>query len=778
MVPPLSSLPALPGTASALSRVALSVPRGSSEPVAHQARRQASSAIVASLDLLGVIITSAVADTLTTSLRSPDATDLGGATLEELGDEGAEKPEADFQEGPAPSTTTTDLVADATLDPSGPALPTPAWLAHTIANLTTLFLGLSGLSSHESPQVRVALVHLLDEVLSSCGGAFGESKGALLEILLLLSNDDWKEVSVPAGASLTRLFSDEDTSNVLLAGEAVRTRLLGLPAALHRADEHKACDSARIVVAALHVLPTPTNSASRLLAGIERWSWNLLRALDFHRIVGADAPSSSGMAQAWITTGNFEEDSEVESPWPPLSMRHVSEETTKRELGGMWRALGRWASTTKQSGPLVDQFLGVATGARAMEDVAISALSVLDGILSGVKDAEESKATKKVVRGVVRSVLELLDGLEGESPPEAAPDQSPTAAAGTPSDTSLIGAEDGLSVTVEYQRGVSLTPGLDNLNPVALAPTDLRASQSVLTACFCLRLLSTSASILTSSFQPHLLQTLYHVLSFISPTSHPLLRRHGQLALARIAYWTSYASPQNLVLANVDYVVNSVSQRLSISRLNPAAPLVLVEMIRLVGEPILPMVQDLVEDVFEALDDYHGYEELTVGLWGVLDALMRVMSGTVEATTDEEQDRRSQGHQPDPAEDWKVFCDWHREKDRPSTEEEEEDETATNPQKPFESSLPDDRGAEFPSDTTPPAHTNATRRCTDPLEGPLLPLSLLAFPSLPSPLPDRRRRPTLRRIPESFRGQGPQRPTIGPLARHTSRLALHPQSVG
>ncbi|KAK4692273.1 TELO2-interacting protein 1, partial [Phenoliferia sp. Uapishka_3] len=266
-------------------------------------------------------------------------------------------------------------------------------------------------------------------------------------------------------------------------------------------------------------------------------------------------------------------------------------------------------------------------------------------------------------------------------------------------------------ISVEHQRGVSLTPGLDNLSPVAAPGTSSRDSQAshlLLLISLSIRLLSTSSAILSSSFQPHLLRALYHVLSHLSPTSHPLLRSHAQRALFLISQNTGYASPQNLVLANVDYVINSVSQRLSVTRLDPAAPLVLVEMIRLVGSEIVPMVQDLVEDVFEALDDFHGYEEVTVGLWAVLDALMGAMRGDLvlkEEGKEGKQGKERRREGPDEESDWSEFEEWWKTRVEEKRDDEEEEDFGPNPQKPFKSTLPnqEDGPSEFPESIVVPA---------------------------------------------------------------------------
>jgi hypothetical protein len=147
-----------------------------------------------------------------------------------------------------------------------------------------------------------------------------------------------------------------------------------------------------------------------------------------------------------------------------------------------------------------------------------------------------------------------------------------------------------------------------------------------------------------------------------------MLGDYAEIALSHVAYNTGYASVQNLVLDNVDYVVNVVSQRLTYRRLDSQAPLVLIAMIRLVGDEIVPMVHDVVDEIFDALDDYHGYEALATSLLAVLVTLIDVMKAEVDAVgiTLERLERKAEmnrmGGPPEPEKDFAKFSQWYDER--------------------------------------------------------------------------------------------------------------------
>ncbi|GAA6001984.1 hypothetical protein JCM10207_003024 [Rhodosporidiobolus poonsookiae] len=692
---------ALPGTASTLTRIALSRPRSSSD-LESTIRRQASGVIVSALRVLSNLIAATVGDQVTAALREDGQADsfTTPSSLEELASLSLEdRAPSENGEGDEPPPAPPDPPSAPS---SGPTVPNPAWLRFTVSSLSTLFASLAPLSTHESPVVRAALVDLLAQAVAECSLTLAEQAEVPLEGLLALASDDWDDVRGPARKALFASFArppsqtDPARHPLVLAAQIVQRRLIALPRSVRRQDEHAVRRGAGIVRVALELLPTVDTGrgGGGVLQGVERWSWALLQALELERVPAAGRAAEGGMALAWITGAGEADGGGQATSFPPVRLRAVEEDATTKALEAMWQALGRAAAAAGQEGEVVDLFLGVALGPRRGETVAPSALWVVDGVLRGMDGSEVGKGQKKVLRRAVKAVLALLEELEGDEEEPVAQDERPPAA----SSDALIAAEGDAQPVglIEHKKGVVDTPSLDKYNPVAAVTTsrETRASHRLLLSALSLRLLSTAALRLMTSFQPFLMQALYHVLAHLSPTTHPFLRAHAQHALSLISDATSHASPQNLVLANVDYVVNSVSQRLSVARLEPSAPLVLVEMIRLVGRPIVPMVQDLVDDVFEALDDFHGYEDLTVGLWAVLDALLKAMEEDLPVR-DEHAERKTDVVKADAEEDWRAFEAWfaHRH-DKPAGDDEDEDDVEeVNPQRPFESGFTDNKSA-------------------------------------------------------------------------------------
>lgn len=121
-------------------------------------------------------------------------------------------------------------------------------------------------------------------------------------------------------------------------------------------------------------------------------------------------------------------------------------------------------------------------------------------------------------------------------------------------------------------------------------------------------------------------------------SSSNVISSTAQSTLQTITNATAYASPANLVLANFDYALNSVSLHLSRYNLDVQATKVLTTLVRLAGSDVVERAGDVVEECFDRLDEYHGYGIIVEGLVGVLGEVVRVLRSDDEAKNSNELD--------------------------------------------------------------------------------------------------------------------------------------------
>ncbi|PHH87588.1 hypothetical protein CDD83_8666 [Cordyceps sp. RAO-2017] len=132
-----------------------------------------------------------------------------------------------------------------------------------------------------------------------------------------------------------------------------------------------------------------------------------------------------------------------------------------------------------------------------------------------------------------------------------------------------------------------------------------------------LEVVAYAAHKLGSAFRPEFIDVLFPVATFLGSENH-VLQHHALAALNSVASSARYPSVSDMVIDNVDYMVNSVALRLNTLDVSPASMQVLLMMIRLAGPRLMPFLDDVIDSIFAALDNYHGYTSFVESLFSVL----------------------------------------------------------------------------------------------------------------------------------------------------------------
>jgi hypothetical protein len=390
-------------------------------------------------------------------------------------------------------------------------------------------------------------------------------------------------------------------------------------------------------------------------------------------------------------SGEASEAQDGEKEFPSLPLRYVESESTIKAIRQALESLGYAGG---EAALFSVEYLVTFARSHKRNDVskAVSGLWVaqhlLEGIARGQEESSEGRIGKRT-RKLAKDVTKVLVAIDDEGEDDYDDSLEPEAEE----------VSDAL-IPVERTKGLDTITTLLDAAPktTSYASSETRRlhaqAQAAIFTSLSLSTLSTTSRILSSSFRPLLLTALYTLLQHIT-SPHPLISSYAETALINIAYNTGYASVQNLILDNVDYVINIVSQHLNPGRLSSSAPLVLISMIRLTrgsSDDLTIMIHDIIDEVFDVLDDYHGYEILTSGLLAVLSTLVEVMNEDVgQGGISEERAKKLQemdrvNKAPDPVKDFAKFETWHR--DRQIRREEEIDDIIKRaPQQPWSQNL-------------------------------------------------------------------------------------------
>ena len=503
---------------------------------------------------------------------------------------------------------------------------TQSWVRGTATQLHIALNNLTPLVSHPTPSALHALTKASASILGSTPLTLPLTQSLLLSFLLSLSLSDYPLISSESQSSLMELLtrqSDAQTSLQQTLMANLGDNLSALPRLLSTQADAKVSHTAALIEAVCRLAYTadrqiPFNpvikGVGKLLGpagGIEKWGWNLLSVLEF-----VEPPivivNSSGAQMTLEADVNIPE-------WlsfPELIFKNISSHTTRQGLETMFQALGsaggdgclfavEWFANVGRLGATSTSVAALWCACRLLEGVAKISLS--EHRTATASDKSPSRRLEKQVRALAKSIAELWDKTDFEFTPS----------------TKLNHSDDDLGFFVQHRKGI--VPIHDTLKIHESWPKLPSTSlQPMIHRALCLQVIAIAAGVTQSRFAPLFIHTLYPILhSLVSPLS--FLSSTAVATLRFMTIFTSYASPANLLLSNFDYVLDAVSRRLTQRWLDIDATKVLGIMIRLVGSDVVDKAGDIVEECFDRLDEFHGYEIIVDGLIEVLSEVIKVI---------------------------------------------------------------------------------------------------------------------------------------------------------
>ncbi|KAJ3909404.1 armadillo-type protein [Lentinula edodes] len=539
---------------------------------------------------------------------------LSAETIEELADlVGEQLPEQSAQEESKYGTSRTS-----------------SWLKVTSSQLLIALKSLSPLIKHPTSSALMGLAEFSAHVLRTTPTTLPQIQPLLLSYLLALTNSELPSVSGKVTELLLELLTASSKARYSLTWTLMRiTRdnLIALPVLLPSQSDTKVEHVTGIIEAICRLaLIGKDNTKSNLspiafeigkllgpTGGVEKWGWSLLSVLEL-----VDPPvtvTSTSAAQMML-----ENEPEVSAwlPFPQPMLKNVSSMNTFDSLVRMFHALGKaagdaglfaveWFVNIGQSGKDFKAVTGMWCACRLLE--GISNVSLSEDPSTSLR-LSRSKRLEKLARGLVKSTAQLWDSIHEDDPIDTPSEGIPDGHDEVPNPIQHVRGLIRLHDTLQITRGTPIGPRI--------------TTQPMLHSALSVQLISITAGILETRFSPLFIYSLYPILhSLVSPFS--FLAETGLRALTFVTVCTSYASPANLLLSNFDYVLDSVSRRLSRQWLDVDATKVLAVMIRLVGSDIVERAGDVVEECFDRLDEYHGYEIVVEGLVEVLGEVMKII---------------------------------------------------------------------------------------------------------------------------------------------------------
>lgn len=439
-----------------------------------------------------------------------------------------------------------------------------AWLKATSTQIKSALLQVSKLRQHDGLSVRNTLGDFCAAIIEECQQVLSDSLPVMLETLVVLS-------SQPDGENATAICK-----HLLLVYPQLMDMLQqsfsnwssSLPRQMQSQDERVRQLALRKLSSALPLISEAqieSKIAINLLPLLRNGIVSMMNdtPIKLLELQELDTSSSSLLQSDYISARNFEN----------FILSHESQKETQRQLRELLAILRQLPGRERLTRSIVD------TVAETEGDDRVAALWL---------------ATRLLESTTQNDAYDLLDFIEDEN-------------------TALT------RTAILADLHASIFPLISSV----IDDDDQSSSHWQSQALAIESLVLYAQSFPGETYRPELVDTLYPVLAFLG-SSNSILRSHAIVALDKLARTCQYASTQDLLVQNVDYLVNSIAWKLNVYTLSPEAPVLLRMMVHLCGADLIPYLDDLIQSIFAALDNYHGYSDWVESLFSTLKTMVDV----------------------------------------------------------------------------------------------------------------------------------------------------------
>ncbi|NXA03582.1 TTI1 protein, partial [Sapayoa aenigma] len=513
----------------------------------------------------------------------------------------------------------------------------PDWSKSTADKLSVLLHKVVESSSvHPHWKVRLELVELVHHLLRNCSQSLVDSFSHLLKALVGLVNDESSEVQSRCNEVLQDIAEQRIVAqNRALAdvlSENLHSLTTALPRLMNSQDDVGKVSTLSLLLGYLKLLGPKVNIVLNSVSHLQRLSKALVQVLELDvtdvKIVEDRRWGPPGSLQQGVQRGQCQK----------KYFRFFTEEKVFQLLQQVCRVLGYYGNLYL----LVDHFMGLYNESGLYRKQAAMVLNelVMGAARLGVDVLQEREVPLNVddLKGSITSILEEY-----------------TDQANWYLITSIDTEESSSELSVQLS-GLAVRPGGPCSSVLLPSPepsvTTRTMNSNIWQICIQLEGIGCFATVLGKEFRLLLLSALYPVLEKAGDRTL-LISETALGTLAYICEACSYDSVQCLINENSDYLVNGISLSLRQLAHQPHASQVLDTMLRHSDASVLPLVEDVIQDVLSALDQSYNSQASTF-----LRVLHSVMTALVQwfgmPSAEEHQQRqtdkgesgaRSQGQQ-------------------------------------------------------------------------------------------------------------------------------------
>ncbi|XP_014745576.1 PREDICTED: TELO2-interacting protein 1 homolog isoform X2 [Sturnus vulgaris] len=504
------------------------------------------------------------------------------------------------------------------------------WTKSTAEKLSLLLHKVVESSSvHPHWKVRLELVELVHHLLRNCSQSLVDSFNHLLKALVGLVNDENSEVQsrcnkVLQGIAEQRIVAQNRALADVLS-ENLHSLATALPRLMNSQDDTGKVSTLSLLLGYLKLLGPKINIVLNSMSHLQRLSKALVQVLELDvtdvKIVESRRSAPPGPLQQGVQKGRCQK----------KYFRFFTEEKVFQLLQQVCRVLGYYGNLYL----LVDHFMGLYSESGLYRKQAAMILNelVMGAAGVGVDFLQEREVPLNMddVKGSITSILdEYMDQANWYL-------------------VTSVDTEESSSEQSEQHLGLGLRAGGASNSVLLLSsepPVTARTMNSnIWQICIQLEGVGCFAAVLGKEFRLLLLSALYPVLEKAGDRTL-LISETALGTLADICEACGYDSVQCLINENSDYLVNGISLNLRQLAHQPRASQVLDTMLRNSDASLLPLIEDVIQDVLSALDQSYNSQASTFlrVLHSVMTALDEVPLAKPEPSSDTEGEAAMPSH--------------------------------------------------------------------------------------------------------------------------------------
>ncbi|KFP21758.1 TELO2-interacting protein 1, partial [Egretta garzetta] len=504
----------------------------------------------------------------------------------------------------------------------------PDWSKSTAEKLSLLLHKVVEFSSvHPHWKVRLELVELVHHLLRNCSRSLVDSFSHLLKALVGLVNDDNSEVQsrcneVLRGIAEQRIVAQSRALADVLS-ENLHSLATALPRLMNSQDDTGKVSTLSLLLGYLKLLGPKINVVLNSTSHLHRLSRALMQVLELDvtdvKIVedrrwGCEsACGPSGSWQHGVQKGRCQK----------KYFRFFTEEKVFQLLQQVCRVLGYYGNLYL----LVDHFMGLYGESGMYRKQAAMVLNELVAGAAGMGvDVLQERAIPLNMDDLKGSIVSILDEYTDQ--------------ANWYLITSIDTEETGHEHSVQ-RSGLTARPGGAHSSILLPSPephvTTRTMNSNIWQICIQLEGIGCFAAVLGKEFRLLLLSALYPVLEKAGDKTL-LISETALGTLVDICEACRYDSVRSLINENSDYLVNGISLNLRQLAHQPHASQVLDTMLRHSDASLLPLVEDVIQDVLSTLDQSYSNQAST--FLGVLHSVMAALVQWFGSSCGEEHQQR------------------------------------------------------------------------------------------------------------------------------------------